>query len=63
MLKKSHPDWGCERINDMLVHGPAPPANGTQYVTWRGKSKFSRELDRVPERLNLPRVFIVEGLG
>jgi transposase InsO family protein len=26
MLKQSHPDWGCERISDMLVRGPALPA-------------------------------------
>ena len=27
MLKQSHPDWGCERISDMLVRGPALPAS------------------------------------
>jgi transposase InsO family protein len=27
LLKESHPDWGCQRISDMLVRGPALPAS------------------------------------
>jgi transposase InsO family protein len=27
MLKVAHPDWGCQRISDMLVRGPALPAS------------------------------------
>lgn len=27
MLKKDHPDWGCQRISDMLLRGPALPAS------------------------------------
>ena len=27
MLKQAHPEWGCERISDMLVRGPALPAS------------------------------------
>jgi transposase InsO family protein len=27
MLKRSNPDWGCQRISDMLVRGPALPAS------------------------------------
>lgn len=27
MLKQSHPEWGCERISDMLTRGPALPAS------------------------------------
>jgi transposase InsO family protein len=26
MLKTAHPDWGCQRISDMLSRGPALPA-------------------------------------
>jgi transposase InsO family protein len=26
MLKQANPDWGCQRISDMLVRGPALPA-------------------------------------
>jgi transposase InsO family protein len=27
MLKSAHPDWGCQRISDMLQRGPALPAS------------------------------------
>ena len=27
MIKQSNPDWGCQRISDMLVRGPALPAS------------------------------------
>ena len=27
MLKKAHPEWGCQRISDMLTRGPALPAS------------------------------------
>jgi transposase InsO family protein len=27
MLKEAHPEWGCQRISDMLVRGPALPAS------------------------------------
>ncbi len=27
MLKESNPEWGCQRISDMLVRGPALPAS------------------------------------
>lgn len=29
MLKQAHPDWGCQRISDMLLRGPALPASAT----------------------------------
>ena len=29
MLKQSHPEWGCQRISDMLVRGPALPASAS----------------------------------
>jgi transposase InsO family protein len=29
MLKKSNPDWGCQRISEMLLRGPALPASAT----------------------------------
>src|SRR5262245_8228372 len=29
MLKEAHPDWGCQRISDMLLRGPALPASST----------------------------------
>jgi transposase InsO family protein len=27
MLKQSNPDWGCQRISDMMLRGPALPAS------------------------------------
>jgi len=27
MLKRNNPDWGCQRISDMLLRGPALPAS------------------------------------
>ncbi len=27
MLKQAHPDWGCQRISEMLLRGPALPAS------------------------------------
>jgi transposase InsO family protein len=27
MLKQAHPDWGCQKISDMLLRGPALPAS------------------------------------
>jgi transposase InsO family protein len=29
MLKQSHPEWGCQRISDMLARGPALPASAS----------------------------------
>src|SRR6516164_8933553 len=29
LLKQSHPDWGCQKISDMLLRGPALPASPT----------------------------------
>src|SRR5262249_57091489 len=27
LLKESHPDWGCQKISDLLLRGPALPAS------------------------------------
>lgn len=29
MLKQSNPDWGCQRISDLLLRGPALPASAS----------------------------------
>ena len=29
MLKQANPDWGCQRISDMLLRGPALPASAS----------------------------------
>src|SRR5262249_50017719 len=27
LMKQSHPDWGCQKISDLLLRGPALPAS------------------------------------
>ena len=29
LMKQSHPEWGCQRISDMLLRGPALPASAS----------------------------------
>jgi len=29
MLKQAHPDWGCQKISDLLLRGPALPASAS----------------------------------
>jgi transposase InsO family protein len=46
MLKESNPDWGCQRISDMLVRGPALPASPTAVA--RVLKEAGYELEEVP---------------
>jgi transposase InsO family protein len=48
MLKESNPDWGCQRISDMLVRGPALPASPTTVA--RVLKEAGYELEEVPTR-------------
>jgi transposase InsO family protein len=48
MLKESNPDWGCQRISDMLVRGPALPASATAVA--RVLKEAGYELEEVPTR-------------
>ncbi len=48
MLKESNPDWGCQRISDMLVRGPALPA-------WRWY-RPSREVPGSPSDASAPKL-------
>ena len=48
MLKESNPDWGCQRISDMLVRGPALPASPTAVA--RVLKEAGYELEEVPTR-------------
>ena len=27
LMKQQHPEWGCQRISDMLLRGPALPVS------------------------------------
>ena len=54
LLKKDHPDWGCQRISDMLLRGPALPAS-PQAVS-RVLKEAGYELEEVVTRPHAPKV-------
>jgi transposase InsO family protein len=54
MLKESNPEWGCQRISDMLVRGPALPASPTTVA--RVLHEAGYELEESPTRPNEPPV-------
>jgi transposase InsO family protein len=54
MLKESNPDWGCQRISDMLVRGPALPASPAAVA--RVLKEAGYELEEVPTRPHPDRV-------
>jgi len=54
MLKESHPDWGCQRISDMLYRGPALPASPTAVARVLHEAGYAQE--EVPTRTHEPKV-------
>ena len=48
MLKQAHPDWGCQRISDMLLRGPALPASPAAVA--RVLHEAGYELEEQPTR-------------
>jgi transposase InsO family protein len=48
MLKKANPDWGCQRISDMLTRGPALPASPSAVTKVLHEAGY--ELEEVPTR-------------
>ncbi len=46
MLKQSHPEWGCQRISDMLFRGPALPASPAAVA--RVLHEAGYQMDEVP---------------
>ena len=48
LLKQSHPDWGCQRISDMLLRGPALPASASAVA--RVLHEAGYELEEVTTR-------------
>ena len=48
MMKESNPDWGCQRISDMLLRGPALPASAE--VVGRVLKESGYEFEEVPTR-------------
>lgn len=48
MLKQANPDWGCQRISDMLVRGPALPASASAVAQVLKDAGY--QLEEVPTR-------------
>jgi len=48
LMKQSHPDWGCQRISDMLLRGPALPASASAVA--RVLHEAGYELEEVTTR-------------
>ncbi len=54
MLKQAHPDWGCQRISDMLVRGPALPASAASVA--RVLRDAGYEMEHAPTKPHAPPV-------
>jgi transposase InsO family protein len=48
MLKKANPEWGCQRISDMLLRGPALPASPS--AVGRVLHEAGYQMEEVPTR-------------
>lgn len=48
MLKAANPSWGCQRISDMLLRGPALPASASAVAKVLHEAGY--ELEEVPTR-------------
>jgi transposase InsO family protein len=48
MLKETHPDWGCQRISDMLLRGPALPASAAAVALVLHEAGY--QMEEVPTR-------------
>jgi transposase InsO family protein len=54
MLKQANPEWGCQRISDMLLRGPALPASPSAVAQVLHEAGY--ELEEVPTRPHPPHV-------
>src|SRR5580692_7991744 len=54
MLKEANPEWGCQRISDMLLRGPALPASPAAVA--RVLHEAGYELEENPTRAHEPPV-------
>jgi transposase InsO family protein len=54
LLKREHPEWGCQRISDMLLRGPALPASPK--AVGRVLKEAGYEFEEVATRPHPPRV-------
>lgn len=48
MLKESNPEWGCQKISDMLLRGPALPASASAVAHVLHEAGY--EMEEVPTR-------------
>ncbi len=48
MLKESNPEWGCQRISDLMLRGPALPASAAAVARVLHEAGYS--LEEVPTR-------------
>src|SRR6266849_6492633 len=48
MLKQANPDWGCQKISDMLLRGPALPASASAVARVLHEAGYA--LEEVPTR-------------
>src|SRR5262249_14912979 len=53
MLKEAHPDWGCQRISDVLWRGPALPASPAAVARVLHEAGYAA--DEVPTRAHEPK--------
>jgi transposase InsO family protein len=58
MLKQAHPDWGCQRLSDMLVRGPALPASPAAVA--RVLHEAGYEMQEEPTHIHNPPVHSFE---
>jgi transposase InsO family protein len=53
MLKQANPDWGCQKISDMLLRGPALPASASAVAKVLHEAGY--QMEEVSTRPHLPR--------
>jgi transposase InsO family protein len=58
LLKQAHPDWGCERISQMLLRGPALPASPPAVA--RVLREAGYELQETPTRPHPDKIHFFE---
>jgi transposase InsO family protein len=57
MLKEAHPEWGCERISDMLVRGPGLAASASAVARLLHESGYELEESATPRHPDKVRSF------
>jgi transposase InsO family protein len=58
MLKQAHPDWGCQRISDIMLRGPALPASAA--AVGRVLHEAGYEMQETPTHPHAPPVHSFE---